>query len=182
VHTEANAPGELRVQLVQNDVSALSLSGQVYSSSALELFWDRQPETVVAYRVDGSDGTSVIVDGVSLFVDSLADNTLFMFTVTALDINGNETVNESIELTTAGGNNAVAVVENLRGEVYSSSALEIFWGVSNSPTDITFSVRRDGELVDTTDGRSFFDEGLSAKLRSPIRLSHCLPESLRRSL
>jgi len=131
-----------------------------YSASALELFWDRQPDTVVAYQVVGSNGTNITVDGTSLFVDGLVANTQFTFTVTAIDFNGNDTVSESIELTTLGSDNAAVAVVNLRGEVYSSSAVEIFWDVDNAPAGTAFNIFRDGSLVGTTDGRSFFEEGL----------------------
>jgi len=161
VHTEANAPGELRVQLVENNVGALGLSGEVYSATALELFWVRQPITIVAYRVDGSDGSSINTDGTSLFVDGLSASTAFTFTVTAIDVNGNDMVSESIQLSTLAGDNASAAVENLTGDVYSSSAVEIFWDVSNASADITFTVFRDGVQVAVTDGRSFFDSGLA---------------------
>ena len=162
VHTVANAPGELRVQLVDGIGDDLGLSGQVYSASALELFWVRQPSDIVAYQISGSNGTSVTVDGTSLFINNLASSTTFTFTVTALDVNGSESVSETIELTTLAGDSASVAVENLRGEVYSSSAVEIFWDVSNAPADVSFNVFRDGELVATTDGRSFFDEGLAS--------------------
>ena len=144
----------------------LGLSGQVYSSSALEIFWDRQPAPTVNYRIDGSDGSSVVLDATSFFAEGFAANTNVTFTVTALDASGAGLVSESTQLTTLSGiggdGSASTTVENLRGEVYSSSAVEIFWDVSNAPTDITFAVLRDGEQVTTTDGRSFFEEGLAS--------------------
>ena len=144
----------------------LGLSGQVYSSSALEIFWERQPAPAVDYRIDSSDGSSEILDATSFFVESLEANTDFTFTVTALDANSAELVTDSIQLTTLSANNgnglASSTVEDLRGEVYSSSAIEIFWDVSNAPAGITFAILRDGELVTTTDGRSFFEEGLAS--------------------
>ena len=164
VHTVANAPGELRVQLIDENSTSLGLTGQVYSSSALEIFWTRQPASVVAYSVVGSDGMSVMLNGTSFFVDGLAADTQFTFTVTAIDVNGNEAVSETISLTTLPGNNVLAgaVVENLRGDVYSSSAVEIFWDVSNASADVNFAILRDGELLATTDGRSFFEDGLES--------------------
>ena len=71
-------------------------------------------------------------------------------------------MSESIELTTLGDNNAAAAVVNLRGEVYSSSAVEIFWDVDNAPAGIVFDIFRDGQLVASTDGRSFFEDGLAS--------------------
>jgi len=164
VHTETNPPGELRVQLVEADTSVLGLNGEIYSSTALELFWNRQPENVVAYQVVAmADGTSatLVTDGTSLFFDELAADTQFMFTVTALDVDGNEIITERIGLTTLAGDNATVSVVNLTSVVYSSSAIELFWDVSNAPAGITFAIFRDGELVSTTDGRSYFENGLA---------------------
>ena len=141
---------------------SLNINGLVYSESALELFWDRQPPPVVNYRVQGTDGTDEITEGTSFFREGIASNTSTQFTVTALSEDGSETVTESIELTTQSNDDTGTTIQNLRGEVYSSSALEIFWDAENAPVDVTFNVRRNGDLVTTTNGRSFFDEGLAA--------------------
>ena len=166
VHTEANAPGELRAQLANSSTGstaiALGLMGEVYSSTALELFWDRQPATAVLYRVEQSGADTVEVDGTSLFVQGLAANTTFEFTVTALDASGNELVTESIELTTNDDAFASVAVENLSGEVYSSSAIELFWDVSGDPIGTLFVISRDGVEIAVNDGRSFFEEGLAS--------------------
>lgn len=63
--------------------------------------------------------------------------------------------------TSDGGPTAVT---DLAGQVYSSSAVEIFWQPAVSETSyITgYEIKRDGELVNTTDGLSFFEEGLNA--------------------
>jgi len=166
VHTVENMPGELRVQLVDNETRVLGVTGEVYSSTALELFWVRQSENIVAYRVDGTngvEGASATTDGTSLFIDGLSPGSQILFTVTAIDVDGNDTVSETIELTTLAGDNSEVAVENLTGDVYSSSAAEIFWDVSNAPAGITFAILRDGESVGTTDGRSFFEEGLASE-------------------
>ena len=164
VHTEANAPGELRVQLNSDVVAgALGLRGEVYSSSALELFWERQAAPAVAYRVEQSGASAVEVEGTSFFVQGLAANTTFDFTVTALDDAGNELVSESLQLETSDDAFSASIaVENLRGEVYSSSAIELFWDVSDAGAGSFFVISRDGVEVGLTDGRSFFEEGLSS--------------------
>ena len=164
VHTETNAPGELRVQL--NDSSAagaLGLRAEVYSSSALELFWDRQPAPAVSYRVEQSGAAAVAEDGTSFFVQGLAANTTFDFTVSALDASGNDLASESIQVATGDGGGIVStVIENLSGQVYSSSAVELVWDVSDAGAGSLFVIYRDGVEVGVTDGRSFFEEGLSS--------------------
>ena len=135
----------------------------MYSSSALELFWERQAEPAVAYRVEQSGSDAVEVEGTSFFVQGLAANTTFDFTVTALDASGNNLVSESIQLSTNDDAFAASIaVENLRGEVYSSSAIELFWDVSDAGAGSFFVVSRDGVEVGLTDGRSFFEEGLAS--------------------
>ncbi len=162
VHTVANMPGELRAQLVQGNANALGLRGEVYSSSALELFWNRQPAPVVAYRVDQAGSESVVVNGTSFFVQGLASNSTIRFTVTALDADNNTFNTESIDLTTNNDGIAAVAVENLRGEVYSTSAIELFWDVAGPAIGSTFAIFRDGVMVGTTDGRSFFEESLDS--------------------
>lgn len=72
-----------------------------------------------------------------------------------------------ISRTDAGGGSGVdgpSAVGNLTGAVYSRSAVEIFWdpSVSSNASVDTYRVLRDGSPVATTDGLSFFEEGLSA--------------------
>lgn len=54
-------------------------------------------------------------------------------------------------------------VSNLSGLVYSRSAVELFWepAVSADSTISAYEIKRDGELVETRDGTSYFNEGLS---------------------
>ncbi len=61
----------------------------------------------------------------------------------------------------AAGPSAVA---SLSAETYSSSAVEIFWGDAESSDSIvsSFEVTRDGVVVSTNDGRSFYESGLDA--------------------
>lgn len=55
-------------------------------------------------------------------------------------------------------------VTDLSGQVYSNSAVEIFWQPATSNDSIVtgYEVKRNGELVHSFDGLSFFDEGLNA--------------------
>ena len=99
--TVSITPREVGPQAVENNATgSLNINGLVYSASALELFWDRQSPPVVNYRVQGTDGTDEILEGTSFFREGLASNTTTQFTVTALSVDGSETVTDSIELTT----------------------------------------------------------------------------------
>lgn len=58
----------------------------------------------------------------------------------------------------------VSEVTGLSGVAYSRSAVEIFWGPASSrDSHITgYEVRRDGELLTSREGTSYFEEGLDA--------------------
>lgn len=54
-------------------------------------------------------------------------------------------------------------VPNLTASTYSSSSVEIFWEAASSDTAIAgYEIRRDGQLIDTLDARSFFENTLNA--------------------
>ena len=67
-------------------------------------------------------------------------------------------------ITKMGGESGVTPVSGLNGQAYSRSALEIFWQAATSADSFVtgYEVRRDGSLVDTRDGTSFFDDNLQA--------------------
>jgi len=58
--------------------------------------------------------------------------------------------------------NGPSAVPELTGTVYSNSALEIFWeaAVSEDAAIAEYEIKRNGELVETRDGLSYYDEGL----------------------
>lgn len=64
----------------------------------------------------------------------------------------------------AGNGDAPGAVSDLIGQVYSSTALEIFWqaAISDNAAIAGYEVARDGELVNTFDGLSFFEAELEA--------------------
>ena len=52
-------------------------------------------------------------------------------------------------------------ISGLRAEVYSETALELFWERASRPASANeYQIRRDGQLVDTTSGTSYFDSRL----------------------
>jgi len=55
-----------------------------------------------------------------------------------------------------------SAVSELTGAVYSKTALEIFWepAVSENATIVNYEIKRNGELVETRDGRSYYEKGL----------------------
>ncbi len=88
----------------QANVSAVgSLSGEVYSSSAVEIFWDPATSTsgvVAAYRVT-RDGSAVgTFDALSFFEQGLEANTTYEYAVSALDASGTAGEATTVQLTT----------------------------------------------------------------------------------
>ena len=147
-----------------SDEAVLGLLGEVYSSSALELFWNRIPEADEYQVVLLNEEISI--NGISYFVDNLIPSTTYEFTVRAVNDEGNVIAEEEIVLTTNGGvpQSPSTLLMDVSTAVYSSSAIELFWSADpvEFPNVLMFNVYRDGELVAETDGRSFFDEGLLA--------------------
>lgn len=72
----------------------------------------------------------------------------------------------SITVKMVGGNggdgNGPSAVSNLAGQVYSSTALEIFWDAAVSADSVVtgYEIKRNGSPLTTTNGLSLFEEGL----------------------
>jgi len=64
-------------------------------------------------------------------------------------------------------------IENLRAEIYSETALELFW---KKPTGASagdnFQIHREGQLLDTINGASFFDSNLRSGTSYRYEISH----------
>lgn len=137
--------------------NGFGLRGDVYSETALELFWDRGGAPF-EYNIMRNGEFIGSTDAVSLFDDSLQAGTDYFYTVERY-LNDVLQGSESITLrTTSAGGPGVFNVEQVSGSVYSAIALEIFWSVSEfSKPPTGFDVTRDGELVYSGDGRSFFE-------------------------
>jgi len=74
------------------------------------------------------------------------------------------TVQRMDDGSTGGGGDSVSAVSELTGTAYSASALEIFWQPASSTSGYitSYEVRRNGNVVATTDGLSYFDDELNA--------------------
>lgn len=66
--------------------------------------------------------------------------------------------------TNTGGEGFPTVPVNLSAQVYSGTALEVFWDRSTDDDGVVvaYNVMRDGQAVGSVQGNSFFDEGLTA--------------------
>lgn len=149
----------------ESQSDTLALSGEVYSSTALELFWNYDnlqatPASVDIFRNGMQVASS---DGRSYFQEGLTPGNLYRYDLIAFDQQGNVLAEGDITLSTAAGNPETPAVQvtSLDGLVYSSSALELFWQPpAGSSEAFEYRVRRDGQQIASNDGRSYFDSGL----------------------
>jgi len=137
-----------------DDAGSLGLTGTVYSSTALELFYNqsRAGSSALRYNIfrDGEliRGNS---PATSQFEAGLDVNTSYVYEVEAL-LDGNIISAENITLTTlddGSGSEPVAlsdVTVILSAAVYSSTAIELFWNRA-SISGVTYNIFRDGVLI-----------------------------------
>lgn len=172
----------LNPNLFLNDLHSI-----VYSSTAAELFW--QIDEGVSYAgVDilRSDDLGAFefffTNGRSFFDSSLQPGTTYYYELIPVDEAGNLGEFSFVELTTPGEQVVPADLlppdepppidvdyiplppENLRAEVYSTSAIELFWdhAADFAGNAIYYHVYQDGEDIGITSGASFFIEGLES--------------------
>ena len=151
----------------------LALTGEVYSATALELFYNRDPNPNVRYNIF-RDGVLIRENSpaTSQFESSLDANTSYFYEVVAV-LDGDTIASSSITLTTLGGSGAAAPAQptappvppatpsgisvTLSAEVYSSTSLELFWNRA-AVSGVTYDVFRDGVLIrDNTPAVSQFE-------------------------
>ena len=153
---ESTAPGG------GGPMAPADLNAAIYSTTAAELFWQREdPSLALRYEIRQNGNVVTTTDGVSYFTNDLEAGIDYSFEVIAIDQEGMRSDPASIMLRTDGGTgtSSLAAPTELNSAVYSQTAAELFWARADMP-DLLYEVRRDGEIVDTTDGISFFDAAL----------------------
>ena len=140
------------------------LRSTVYSNTAAELFWRREPAIEALQYEIRQDG--VVVDntvGVSFFTVDLSAGRDFLFEVIAIGRDGARSNPSSITVRTDRNTEPPVTVldppSNLRAEVYSGTAAELFWDRAATP-GLAYEIVRNGDFLGTTDGTSFFDNTL----------------------
>ena len=140
------------------------LRSTIYSNTAAELFWRREP-AIEALRYEiRQDGVVVDnTDGVSFFTVDLSAGRDFLFEVIAIGRDGARSDPSSIIVRTDSNTETPVTVldppSNLRAEVYSGTAAELFWDRAATP-GLAYEIVRNGDLIGSTDGISFFDNTL----------------------
>ncbi len=138
----------------------LNLTVQVYSSSAVELFWNTDAARELSFEVRRNNELLTVSDGQSFFEEGLQAGSEHQYAITAINPAGDVVATQNIAATTYGDAlslTAPALI-TATAEVYSQSALELFWNA----TDVNqFDVYQDGQLLGQTDGKSYFIENLT---------------------
>lgn len=135
----------------------LELRADVYSNSAIELFWDRL-SGFQRYDVSRDGVLLRQTNGTSFFEESLEPGTEYIYTVEGYQNDVLQTT-DTVAVTTNGS--IAPLFDDFSGIVYSSTALELFWTVSESRSvPARYEIAQNGRKFPLTSGRSFFQAGL----------------------
>ncbi len=130
------------------------LRSDIYSSQAAEIFWDKVSGESLSYDVQ-RDGTLLgSTDGTSFYDASRSPGEVNDYTVTAVDESGVRSTPLTITVGAFGPDSLQPL--RLRGDVYSDTAIELFW-MRVLDRDLTYEVMRDDGMTGTTKGDSFYD-------------------------
>ena len=147
-----------------------SLRAAIYSRSTAELFWDRSGVFAERYLIRRNGEDVTITDGTSYIDSTLTTDQTFQFEVIALNQQDVRSSPTELSVNTASNNPTdpgsptqpvLAAPAGLRASVYSSTAAELFWDRASS-FGLQYEVRRDGALITTIDGISYFDNTLES--------------------
>ncbi|MBX2824880.1 MAG: hypothetical protein KTR33_09145, partial [Gammaproteobacteria bacterium] len=135
---------------------------EVYSPTALEVFWARWViEDVAGYEVV-RDGIVLepLLDGLSFFDANLEPGQTYRYDVTTINSLGLRSPAVFVQVKMPAGDNTVAPAAKtptgFSSQTYSATLLELFW---DRPVELglVYEVSRDGEVIGITDGVSFLD-------------------------
>ena len=151
-----------------------NLRRDVYSKTSAELFWDRSTDNglIQGYEIVRNGESLGVRDATSLFQTGLDPAQTYTYTLTAIDTDGNRSASATLSFTTGSQEQAsnneqdnstsnLASPTGLRSDVYSSTSAELTWD-RPAMLGLFYEVRRNGDVVNQTDGVSFFDNELSA--------------------
>ena len=143
------------------------LRADVYSTRSAELFWKREPAALaLRYEIRRDDRIVGTTDGISYYTSDLEPGTDHAFEVVAIGRDGARSRPAALLVGTS-GTPAPPTLEplepprNLRASVYSRRAAELFWDRSATLLAPRYEIRRDGDVIGTTNGTSFYDDVLA---------------------
>ena len=169
----------------------ISLMGLSYSSSALELVWERPSDNrAVLFEVRRDNELLDLIDGLSYYDGNLVPQQFHEYSITAIDVDGNRsaTVNIVPTLYNYGfiGDQTPPTVtvsppQNLLARIYSGTAAELFFWQPPYPviSGTSFEITRNGRVVTILNGTSFFDDTLEPGSRYEYGVTALSPASAR---
>lgn len=150
--------------------SIVDLSSLVYSTTAGELFWsvNGSAENTI-FEVRRDDSLVFTGSARSYFDNQLSPGNNYRYTLKAIS-NGQVLDEKEVNLKTNAGDSWTAsatvnsALTELRGEVYSQSAVELHWehGAQVDGETLTYNLYQDGQLISQSSAQSYFVDGLSA--------------------
>lgn len=164
-----------------------NVRGTVYSVTAGEIFWDRSPSRSLEYDVFLNGAPFATTTGSSVFIDSLSTNSSNLISVVARSITGETSVQVTLDFNTITGPFPTAATlsdsgtptlrpdspQNVTLLVYGANSAELIWDRTN-PSDgiVSTDVFRDGELLGSAEGNSFYDGTGSFNFGNIIDVPH----------
>lgn len=138
-----------------------NLNGTVYSTTALEIFYDPSEVPGSTYKITRNGVTlRDAIDGSSLFDSGLRPDAEYTYGVERM-VNGNRSGASFITLRTPADTTSSSIVpkpEYSAGIRYSDTALELFWKRAPASSNVvSYELSRNGVVVFETDGVSYFD-------------------------
>lgn len=171
----ADSDSPITTSVVTDTRSVPGLSITRYSSTSAELFWDRSTIPGLRYEVSRDSVLLGTTNGTSFYDNNLSvDEPFHNYFVVALDSDDRELANDLIVLGAGADSGGIPskpssgplppsggdapVLTNATITVYSDTAAELFWALPDASFGITeVDVYRNGELIGSTNGISFFD-------------------------
>lgn len=168
------------------DVPA-NLSGIVYSKTALEIFWSRVNNMAVSrYDVYRNAEFVTSVQGPSWYDDNLESDNTYRYSVVAVSSSGiGSNASTTLELSTGSNavldNNRLVSPKGLRGSVYSSTAIELFWDRDSAQSE-SYIVQAYDVEIGRSKGNSLFISGLNPGVDYEFTVLHADPDTAAQAL
>ncbi len=175
----AAAPAESTTPVSGDIASPVNLRASVYSSTALELFWDRSTEIGMSYDVAVDNQVVDTTNGTSYFFSGLSPDRSYTFSITAKNSVGQVSQAAVLNVSTTEGStgsanasgSSVATPGNLTAARYSRTAIELFWDrAAASDGVVSTEVYRDGVLIGSSPGNSYYDDGRASDAQYEYRV------------
>jgi len=144
-----------------------NLQGSAVTPSRIDLTWSTASDNVGISDYDVfRDGTFLISVSTTAYSDTgLAANTTYTYTVRANDAAGNSSAeSQPASVTTLANPDTTppGVPTNVQGSAVSSSSVELMWSASTDDVGVVdYIVRRDTNVIATTNQTGYSDSGLS---------------------